>query len=204
MPVAHCEKFVPPTPEEIVAMLEVSPPHIQRVIILGSQLGVRVGQSELFSLTWDDVDFTQATVRVHGAIKNKAQPWRHVPIRAALLPIFKQWKEEDGGTGYIVHFKGARVDSIKTAWHTMLKNAGITRRIRPYDLRHAFATEMIAGGVDVGTVSQLMGHTTPTMVLKHYQHVLDAQKRRAVDVLPAIQNVTMAHKTKGKALTEFQ
>ncbi len=38
---------------------------------------------------------------------------------------------------------------------------------------------IIAGGADVGTVAALMGHTSLVMVLKHYQHVLNEQKRDA-------------------------
>ena len=39
--------------------------------------------------------------------------------------------------------------------------------------------------VDIGTVANLMGHRSPMMVLKHYQHVRDSQKKAAVEALPA-------------------
>lgn len=68
-----------------------------------------------------------------------------------------------------------------------LKNAGINRRIRPHDLRHAFSTEMIANGADIGTVAKLLGHSTQAMLLKHYQYVLDKQKKAAVKMLPSLQ-----------------
>ena len=98
-----------------------------------------------------------------------------------------EWAIEDAAIGadYIIHFRGKPVGSIKRAWGAALKNAGITRRMRPYDLRHAFATEAIAAGIDVGTVAQLMGHD-PKMLLDHYQHVADKQKRAAVEALPSI------------------
>ena len=61
----------------------------------------------------------------------------------------------------------------------------MTRHIRPYDLRHGFvATEAIAAGVDYGTVAELMGHKSPVMVMQHYQHVKNAQKKTAVAALP--------------------
>ena len=63
----------------------------------------------------------------------------------------------------------------------MLKKACIFRRIRPYDLRHAFASELIANGVDIGTIAKLMGHSNSAMILRHYQYVLDSQKRDAVE-----------------------
>ena len=58
--------------------------------------------------------------------------------------------------------------------------------ITPYCLRHLFATEALANGADIGTVSKLMGHASPEMVLKHYQHLLTKQKKAAVESLPGV------------------
>jgi site-specific recombinase XerD len=66
-----------------------------------------------------------------------------------------------------------------------LKRAGITRRIRPYDLRHAFVTDAVAAGVDIKTVAQIVGDD-PRMLFEHYQHVATKQKRAAVEALPEI------------------
>lgn len=191
LPAPHYEKFIPPTPDELAAMLIVAPSHLQRVIILGSQCGVRVGPCELFSLTWEDVDMGQGILRIHGARKNPNAPWREVPIRESLMGIFRDWQAEDMAEGvkWLVHFGGKPITQIAGAWRTMLRKAGITRRVRPYDLRHAFATELIAAGVDIGTIAKLMGHSDASMILKHYQYVMDAQKRRAVEALPDLGHV---------------
>lgn len=206
LPQAQYEKFVPPTPAELEAIMAVAAPHIVRTVVLGAQCGVRVGPSELFSLTWDDVDLVRGVLRVHGAKKNPNSPWREVPIRESLLPLFRQWRQEDADAGvpYLIHHGGKPVESIKNAWMQALRRAGITRRIRPYDLRHAFATELIAGGVDIGTVAKLMGHSSPAMILMHYQYVMDGQKRAAVEALPDLAHVPKAMCPKGKALTDRQ
>ena len=73
------------------------------------------------------------------------------------------------------------MQSIKTAWRACKKRAGITRKIRLYDLRYAFATETIAAGADVKAVSDIMGHSTTAMIHRHYQHVVDEQKRKVVE-----------------------
>ncbi|MDE6734476.1 MAG: site-specific integrase [Desulfovibrio sp.] len=191
LPPAQYERFIPPTPEELSAIMAVAQDHIVRVIILGAQLGVRVGPSELLRLTWDDVDLESCVLRIHGAKKNPKAPWREVPIRQALVPLFKEWRNRDlrANIGHIIHYKGSPVQSIKTAWRATLRRAGIARKIRPYDLRHAFATELIAAGADIGTVAKLMGHSSPTMILNHYQYVMDSQKRAAIEALPEIGNV---------------
>ncbi|WP_297217483.1 site-specific integrase [uncultured Desulfovibrio sp.] len=206
LPPAQYEKFVPPTPAELAAIMECAAPHIVRTVILGAQCGVRVGPSELFVLTWDDVDLARKVVHVHGAKKNHSAPWREVPIREGLLPLFRQWWQEDAADGvpYLIHHNGKPVGSIKTAWAQALRRAGITRRIRPYDLRHFFATELIAGGVDIGTVAKLMGHSSPAMILMHYQYVMDGQKRAAVEALPELAHVPKSMCPKEKALTERQ
>lgn len=191
MPQGHYQKFVPPSSEELEAILNVAPQHIVRVVILGAQLGVRVGPCELLQLKWSDVDFAKNVLRVQGSHKNPNAPWREVPIRESLRQKFLQWKNEDlvNGMEYIIHFRGKPVQSIKTSWRTTLKNAGIQRKIRPYDLRHAFGTEAVAAGTDIGTVANLMGHSTPAMLLKHYQYVMDKQKRAAVELLPDLSHV---------------
>lgn len=191
LPPAQYERFIPPTPEELSSIMAVAQDHIVRVIILGAQLGVRVGPCELLGLTWDDVDMESRILRVHGAKKNPNAQWREVPIRHTLLPLFEEWRNRDmrAGIGHIIHYKGRPVQSIKTAWRAALRRAGISRKIRPYDLRHAFATELIAAGADVGTVAKLMGHSSPAMILNHYQYVMDSQKRAAIEALPEIGNV---------------
>lgn len=194
LPPAHYEKIIPPTPEELAAMMAVAAPHIVRVIVLGAQMGVRVGPSEMFRLTWNDVDFSRRVLRVHGARKNPNAPWREVPIRESLLPLLEAWREEDAARDvpYLVSYCGKPLSRhIENGWKYALRRAGITRRIRPYDLRHAFATELIAAGVDIGTVAKLMGHSTPTMLLTHYQYVMDGQKRAAVEALPDIPHIPL-------------
>lgn len=195
LPQSDGEHHMPPTPDELARIMEHANSNIRRVCILGSQFGVRVGPSELFKLTWADVDLTRRVLRVHSAAKNKSCPWREIPIRESLVPIFEQWKEEDRDLPpdcALVHYRGRPVSKMQKSWQLALERAGITRRIRLYDLRHAFATEAIAAGADIGTVASLMGHANPNMILKHYQFVTDKQKLRAVEALPEPQYVPLS------------
>ena len=192
LPAAEYEHFVPPTVQEVQAMLAVAPPHLQRVLIISCQLGVRVGQSELFSIRWQDVDLDNAVLRLQAAKKRKDEPIREIPIRSSLLPLFAEWQALDQAINaeYVINYDGHQVTTIRHSWASTLRKAGIRRRIRPYDCRHAFATEAIAAGIDIGTVARLMGHASPNMILKHYQYVADEQKRRAVEALPEINLVS--------------
>lgn len=188
LPVAHYKQFVPPTEEERNRMLEAAPDHLRRVIVLGAMFGLRVGPCELLRLRWDDVDLLRRVVRVRASRKNLDMPWREVPIRSDLMPIFQHWHDIDAAAGipWVVSWAGKPVSTIKTAWAATLRRAGITRHIRPYDLRHAFGTEAVGAGQDIGTVANLMGHASPVMLLKHYQHVMTRQKVEAVEALPRV------------------
>ena len=184
-------QLVPPTHEEITAIYSVAPPHIQRVVVIGAYMGVRIGKCELFQLTWKDVDFSKKVLRVHGSKKNRKAQSREVPIREDLIPFFEKWYTEDQEKGleYLIHNKGKPIGKLDYLWKVTLKKVGIERRIRPYDLRHSFGTELVAAGVDVGTVAKLMGHSNPVMLLTHYQYVMDKQKKDAVESLPKFGHV---------------
>jgi integrase len=181
-------QLVPPSQDELARILEAAPLHVQRVIVIGAKLGLRVGPSELFRLRWEDVDLDRALVHVRAARKNPNEPMRDVPIMRTLLPVFRAWRDADAAAGeeYVIHYGHKPVESILLSWKATLRRAGITRRIRPYDLRHAFATDAIANGADMGTVSKLMGHANLEMIFKHYQHVATEQKRQAVESLPEL------------------
>ena len=80
VPTVRHTRIVPPTPEEVAALYAAASPPLQRVIVLGYYLGMRVGPSELLKLTWADIDLAAAVVRVPNANKGNAEPWREVPI----------------------------------------------------------------------------------------------------------------------------
>ncbi len=185
VPAPNYERTIPPTPEEAQRIFSAAPEHLKRVIVLGMLLGLRVGSSELLALKWSHVDLIQNLVIIDTSRKNPNAPWREAPIPAAAQDMFKEWAKTDAAIGieYAISYKGKPVGSIKKAWAASLHRAGITRRIRPYDLRHAFASQLIANGCDVGTVAHLMGHSSPQMVFRHYQHISTLQKREAVNSL---------------------
>lgn len=183
LPRARARRIAPPTPKEAQDILAVAAPHVQRVVLLGLYAGPRIGPSELFRLEWRDVDLENAMIRMPSARKNHLEAGRDIPIRISLIPIVRIWQQHDRKRGirYVISWGGRPVQSIYHAWHAALKRAGIIRRIRPYDLRHAFATYALAGSADIGSAARLMGHVDASMILRTYQHVQDAQKRAAVE-----------------------
>lgn len=189
IPRAEPQRLDPPSRAEAQAIFSAAAPHVQRVIALGLHTGSRIGPSELFGLRWSDIDLEAGVVWMPCAEKNrKREARREIPISPHIFPILKIWRQEDNGQGYVIHYGGHRVKSISRAWHTALRKAGITRRIRPYDLRHAFASQLLAARADYKSVAEIMWHDV-AMLLRTYQHIDRRQKRQAVEKMPNILNL---------------
>ena len=54
----------------------------------------------------------------------------------------------------------------------------------PHALRHTFATLLLSNGVDIKTVSELLGHADVNITYNTYIHVIKEQKAKAVASLP--------------------
>ena len=65
---------------------------------------------------------------------------------------------------------------------TLLKQAGLPS-IRFHDLRHTFATHALASGVDVKTLSGILGHTRAAFTLDTYTHATGDMQKRASEVV---------------------
>ena len=66
--------------------------------------------------------------------------------------------------------------------HRIQQRAGLPR-IRFHDLRHTFATLMLEQGVDVKTVSQMLGHTDAGFTMNTYMHVTTEMQKNAVNAM---------------------
>lgn len=182
------EIIKPPTQAEAQALYTAAQPHVKRAIILGCATGIRPGRSELFKVTWSDIDFEAATLFVESAKKGGLSQ-RYIPLRNDIIPLLKMWFEDDERdfSKTVVHWRGKPIKHhIRSAWKAALKKAKITRRLRPYDLRHHFATYALSAGSDLKSVAATMGHTDPGTTMRHYQHVLNRSQREAVESLPSI------------------
>ncbi|MFI5322370.1 MAG: site-specific integrase [Thermodesulfobacteriota bacterium] len=72
-------------------------------------------------------------------------------------------------------FRGKPLKDIRTAFENARNRAGI-KNLRFHDLRHTFATRLILSGVDLATVSKLLGHTTIQMTMRYSHPTPEALK----------------------------
>lgn len=187
MPKRDDARLSPPSEAEFRAILAKAAPHLQRAMLIAYHIGLRPGREELLCLRWEAVDFIGRTLMVISAQKG-GMPRRMVPLNAEILAHLHAWYEQDeqNGAGYIVHYHGARVDSLKTAWNAAKKRAKVLRRVRLYDIRHAFATQLLARGANLKAVSEILGHASPDMTMRIYQHVSDDLRRAAVELMVGV------------------
>ena len=177
--------IIPPTKGEVQAILKNANKRLYRAILLSWYTGLRPGAVELFSLRWDSVLWDRCVIRIVSAEKG-GPGLRHVPIHPYLLDTLKSWyKADDNPIGSIIHDKGRGIASLKKAWKIAKQKAGITRRLRLYDLRHFFVTTAIESGTDYKTLSEIVG-SSPETLRKYYQHVSNAAMVSAIENMPDI------------------
>jgi integrase len=70
-------------------------------------------------------------------------------------------------------------------FYPLLKRAGLPR-IRPHDLQHTAATLLLAQGVPVKVVSEMMGHANVGITLSIYGHVLPHMQQQAAGTMDRI------------------
>lgn len=178
------EIIQPVTVAECRRLLQCAPEHLKRALTISWYTGLRPGVSELFGLTWDNIDWEQQTILIRSA-KKKGPASRTIPIHPAFMIFLKKWQKE-GGSGRIITYLGRPVKSIKKSFRTAKRNAGITRRLTPYAFRHAFATNVLALGADLKATSEILGHSRQDTTMRIYQHTNIAIRRDVILKLPSL------------------
>lgn len=75
----------------------------------------------------------------------------------------------------------AKYTTIKTAWNTACRKAGIVG-LRFHDLRHTFGTRAADSGIPLNALRDVMSHKSTT-VTERYAHATDEGKRRAIEAV---------------------
>jgi integrase len=188
LPKEDLEVIMPPTAAELAAIMAAAPEHLRRIIMLAYYLGLRPGPVECYRLRWENVDWNAGTILVTGAKKGGGDR-RSVPIHPELLPAMTEWSliDAEKEIPWIIHWGGKPPEKISTVWARVLSDAKITRRLRPYDLRHLFVTQALERGADVKSLSAVVG-SSPETLMRFYQHVTTTMHRRTVSLIPAMRH----------------
>ncbi len=177
------------TDEELIRLLDELPDHCRPPALALATTGMRI--SELCGLVVGDVMDTPygLGLRAHRSISQspeggkavigdmKSHRARLIPVPAALAPWVRQRVEAaDPGDPLFPAPEGGHWTrgnfAKRSNWSAARVRAGLPT-VRIHDLRHTAATTMLTSGADVLSVSRVLGHSTPTLTLSLYGHVVD-------------------------------
>jgi integrase len=190
------ERVVPLTVGQVQALADAMPARTQAMVFAQAGLGLRIG--ELLALRVQDIDFLRRTARVEFQIaprtKERTEPKTPRSRRTVPLPqvvadtlaahIATYPPGDDGslfttGTGTVYgreHYGATFTGAVK--------RAGLPAGTTTHDLRHHYASVLLAAGESVVAVAERLGHENATLVLKTYGHLMpdsEDRTRRAVD-----------------------
>jgi integrase len=184
------ERFA--SPQEAAALLSALPAGGRAVWATAAYAGLRCG--ELRALRARDVRLSDGLIEVlhgwdylEGRIATKGRNRRKVPIPAILrehlaAELLRTGRRDDelllGATPNSPFSPQALQRRADAAW----KSAGL-ERLTPHDLRHTYASFMIAAGVNIKALSTFMGHSGVSITLDRYGHLLPGAEEEAAGLL---------------------
>lgn len=166
-------------------------------IVLCLYSGFRIG--ELLTLKWSDVDFNKGTIMVtktchDGKDENgklcriedtpkTISSRREIPLPKCIIQLLRAHKK-DSNSDYIISSDGKPlyVRSYQRSFDLLLKELKIEHK-GFHSLRHTFATRAIECGMDVKTLSEILGHKNPTITLSRYAHSMMNHKKEMMNRL---------------------
>ena len=186
------------TTGQVWAIHDAIEAHARPAILLGAFAGLRV--SEAAALRRDDVDFMHGVI--HPAIQWGDEPLKSETSRTS-IPIPRELATmlaTDEPT-IVAGAYGRPVGpwQIERAFReARAKVAGLPEGFRFHDLRHYFASMLIASGLDVKVVQARLRHASATTTLNVYGHLFpdaDETSRAAVSAVLAMRPVTASADT---------
>lgn len=166
-------------------------------VLLCLYTGLRIG--ELLALEWSDIDMRKGELRVNKTchygkdengefgritdIPKTQSSTRTIPIPKQLMPRLREVKKKSRSTHIVSN--GSNLISIRSyqrSFASLLKKLNIQHR-GFHSLRHTFATRALECGMDVKTLSEILGHKNPTVTLNRYAHSLMEHKKEMMNKL---------------------
>ena len=148
-------------------------------IVICMYTGLRLG--ELLALVWDNVDMKECKLTVSSTcfyIGNEriidtpktATSHRTIPFPKQILPLFKAL-HKNSASHFVIQQKGSPIcnRSYQRSFELLLRKLDIAPK-GFHSLRHTFATRALECGMDVKTLSELLGHKNPNVTLNRYAH----------------------------------
>ena len=164
-------------------------------VIPSSSISPNFGR--ILALEWSDIDFSKGELTVsktcHDAktengykritdTPKTTTSRRVIPVPRQILPLLREQKKKSRSTFVVGEDRLQSVRSYQYSFSLLLKKLGISHR-GFHALRHTFATRALECGMDVKTLSEILGHKNPVVTLNRYAHSLMPHKHEAMNRL---------------------
>ena len=180
--------------EQLGAFLrEAKESGVYELYYLDLATGLRRG--ELLGLKWEDIDLQNGVIhvrrqvaRVDGEVKElplkTKNSYRNISISRDAVAMLTEMEAHRSSDYVFPSSTGGPIspDSVNNMLHRVLKRAGLPS-IRFHDLRHTFATLALQNGVDIKTVSGMLGHFSAGFTLDTYAHVTTSAQKEAAKTM---------------------
>lgn len=188
-----------PSPEEVGSVIDAAEEWFRPYIALCAFAGLRRG--EACGIQLPDIDFLGKTIRVERQIQHprrkipeiippKRGSKRSIPVPEDLIVVLSEHVKNVGVSGqkqWLFPGKHGPLspDSAYARWVTTAERASV-EGFTLHDLRHFFASGLIAAGCDVVTVQRAMGHSSASMTLDVYSHLWPDAADRTRDAVSGL------------------
>ncbi|HTB22629.1 MAG TPA: site-specific integrase [bacterium] len=159
-------------PEEYQRLLEACSGHLVPIVTLAYRTGMRRG--EILGLRWDQLSLAEKVILLKSE-DTKTSEAREVPLDDGLVETLRR-VPRFLGCPYVFAVKGKAIGTVKTAFLSACRRAGI-EDFRFHDLRHCAVTNLRKAGVPQNVIMSISGHKTDAM-LRRYDKV-DREDRQA-------------------------
>ncbi len=169
--------------EESDRLLTCCDRYLREIVTFALHTGCRRG--EILGLTWDQVDLKHGFILLDVTKSGKR---REIPINVTVRGVLQEIiRRLDSPHVFVNPETGKRYQDVKRSFGTACRKAGL-KDFHFHDLRHTFASQLVMNGVDITTVSKLLGHNSLTMTLR-YAHLAPNHLQNAVDVLSRLSSL---------------
>ncbi len=143
-------------------------------VVLLLSTGCRYNEAR--NLKWEDVDLFKGRITI---TKSKNSDIRSIPIRGLILNLLKELFSRNSSIGFVFPNKNkSKPIDLRRSYRTAIKRAGL-KDFRGHDIRHSYATEMLAQGLSLGEIGHLLGHRSVVMT-RRYAHLVESRSIDAV------------------------
>ncbi len=178
------------TPGEINKLLDATESQKYRILfMLAIMSGAR--QGELFGAKWSDVDWTDNQIHIQRSFNNQAMyptktktSNRKIDLGPAMMSELKKWKVACPPNDLNLIFPNEAGQPLNhnnvvgRYFNKALKDAKV-KRIRWHDMRHTFASLLIEQGENIKYIQNQLGHSSPTVTLNVYAHLMKSVNQEA-------------------------